>query len=141
MAGEMSALRDSDMTKPEISSATPFFIVRHAEEALAFYQDKLGFQITFQEPPLRPFFGIVTRGGAMIMLKSVGVEPVPNNTREPAARWDVYLHVPDPDSLALEFAANGVEFSVPLQDTADGLRGFEVEDNDGYVLFFGRPRN
>ena len=25
-------------------------------------------------------------------------------------------------------------------DTHDGLRGFELTDPDGYVLFFGRPR-
>ena len=31
-------------------------------------------------------------------------------------------------------------FSVPLEDTHDGLRGFEICDPDGYVLFFGRPR-
>jgi hypothetical protein len=28
----------------------------------------------------------------------------------------------------------------PAQDTTDGLRGFEITDADGYVLFFGRPR-
>jgi hypothetical protein len=33
-----------------------------------------------------------------------------------------------------------VEFSAPLADTDDGLRGFEVADADGYLLFFGRPR-
>lgn len=129
------------MTRADIVSASPFFIVRRTEESLAFYRDKLGFQITFQEPSVRPFFGIVARGGAMIMLKSVGVEPAPNHTKEPSARWDAYLHVPDPDTLALEFAAKGVEFSVPLKDTADGLRGFEITDRDGYVLFFGRPRD
>jgi hypothetical protein len=26
-----------------------------------------------------------------------------------------------------------------LQDTSSGLRGFEITDPDGYVLFFGRP--
>jgi hypothetical protein len=26
------------------------------------------------------------------------------------------------------------------KDTHDGLRGFEIQDPDGYVLFFGRPR-
>jgi hypothetical protein len=34
----------------------------------------------------------------------------------------------------------GAVFSVPLMDTHDGLRGFEVMDPDGYVMFFGRPR-
>jgi hypothetical protein len=31
--------------------------------------------------------------------------------------------------------------SQPLKDDDDGLRGFEVTDADGYVLFFGRPRS
>jgi len=31
-------------------------------------------------------------------------------------------------------------FFEPLADTDDGLRGFEVQDADGYVLFFGRTR-
>jgi len=48
--------------------------------------------------------------------------------------------VPDPDGLADEFGGRGVEFSAPLADTDDGLRGFEVADADGYLLFFGRPR-
>ncbi len=47
---------------------------------------------------------------------------------------------PDPDSLAAELEENGAVFSSPLQDTHDGLRGFEITDVDGYVLFFGRPR-
>jgi hypothetical protein len=48
--------------------------------------------------------------------------------------------VPDPDALAAEFADHGAAFGAPLKDTRDGLRGFEIYDPDGYVLFFGRPR-
>ncbi len=128
------------MTGPVISGISPFFIVRDAAAALGFYRERLGFEVTFQEPPENPFFGIVSRDGAMILLKAVGVEPLPNSTRQPEARWDAYLNVPDPDALAAEFASRGVEFSEPLQDTHDGLRGFELKDADGYVLFFGRPR-
>lgn len=128
------------MTQAEITRISPFFIVSDAPSALSFYRDRLGFEITFQEPADEPFFGIVCRGGAMIMLKDVGVDPLPNYKREPAARWDAYLYVPDPDALAAEFASRHVEFSEPLKDTHDGLRGFELKDADGYVLFFGRPR-
>jgi hypothetical protein len=80
----------------------------------------------------------------MIMLKAVGVDPVPNYTRDVkkgVARWDAYLHVPDPDALAAEYSSRDVAFSRPLEDDDDGLRGFELEDADGYVLFFGRPRS
>jgi len=129
------------MTQADISGISPFFIVQDVVAALSFYRDKLGFEITFQGPADDPFFGIVCRGSAMIMLKDVGVAPLPNYKREPAARWDAYLNVPDPDALAAELASRDVELSAPLKDTDDGLRGFELKDADGYVLFFGRPRS
>jgi catechol 2,3-dioxygenase-like lactoylglutathione lyase family enzyme len=131
---------DIHMTRPDISSIAPFFIVRDIAAALSFYRDRLGFDITFQGPVDDVFFGIVCRGGAMIMLKNVGVDPLPNHKREPGARWDAYLNVPDPDALAAEFVSRHIEFSQPLKDDDDGLRGFELTDADGYVLFFGRPR-
>jgi len=111
---------------------------------LAYYRDALGFAVTFQGPEAADiFFGIVHRDRAMIMFKSVGLDPIPNYTRDikqGIARWDAYVYVPDPDALAAEFSSRGVTCFVPLQDTEDGLRGFEVQDVDGYVLFFGRPR-
>jgi hypothetical protein len=48
--------------------------------------------------------------------------------------------VPDPDALADEFDSRGVALSAPLKDTTDGLRGFEIRDADGYVLFCRRTR-
>ena len=130
--------------KPEITGIGPLFIVKNVPAALAFYRDRLGFDVTFQGPePDDIFFGIVERGAAMIMFKSVGLPPVPNYTRDikqGIARWDAYLNVPDPDALAAEFSSRNVAFFEPLQDTGDGLRGFEIQDADGYVLFFGRTR-
>jgi len=133
------------VTRPEIGGIAPLFIVKDVPAALAFYRDRLGFDVTFEGPePDDIFFGIVQRGAATIMFKAVGVEPVPNYTRDVKqgiARWDAYVHVPDPDALAAEFASRKVDFWVPLEDTGDGLRGFELKDADGYVLFFGRPRS
>jgi len=128
------------MTVPAINGIAPFFIVRDARDAVVFYRDKLGFKVLYQGPEDDPFFAMVGRDGAMLMVKAVGVDPEPNSTRHPDARWDAYVRVPDPDSLASEFLSRGVSFSAPLMDTHDGLRGFELKDDDGYVLFFGRPR-
>ena len=135
------------MTQTKISGIAPFFIVRSVPVALAFYRDRLGFDITFQGPSEDDiFFGIVQRGVAMIILKAIGVDPVPNYTRDikqGIARWDAYLYVPDPDALAEEFSSRNVEFFKTIKDSEDGddgLRGFEVKDADGYILFFGRPR-
>ena len=62
--------------------------------------DRLGFEITFEGPePDDIFFGIVRRGGAQILMKAVGVAPVPNYTRDVKqgiARWDAFVIVPDP---------------------------------------------
>ncbi|MEI9910988.1 MAG: VOC family protein [Bacteroidota bacterium] len=134
------------MTKTEISGIAPFFIVKNVPAALKFYRDRLGFDITFQGPSEdNIFFGIVERGAAMIILKDIGVDPVPNYTRDikkGIARWDAYLHVPDPDALEAEFLFRNVEFFKTIKDSEDGdagLRGFEVKDADGYLLFFGRP--
>lgn len=127
------------MTKPDIFCIAPSFIVKNVSAALSFYHDRLGFDVTFQGPPSDVFLGIVERGPAMIILKAVGVDPLPNAKRHPWARWDAYIGVSDPDALAAEFSSRDVEFSEPLKDTEDGLRGFELKDADGYVLFFGRP--
>lgn len=134
------------MTKPEISGIAPFFIVKNVPAAMKFYRDSLGFDIVFQGPSEDDiFFGIVKRGAAMIMLKDIGVDPVPNYTRDikkGIARWDAYLDVSDPDALEEEFSARNVVFFKSIKDGEngdDGLRGFEVKDADGYILFFGRP--
>ena len=134
---------EAHMPQTEVGIASPLFIVRNVPETLAFYRDRLGFEVTFEGPePNDIFFGIVERGRAMIMFKAVDVEPVPNHTRDIGhgiARWDAYIYVPDPDALAAEFASRNVEFFEPLTNTTDDLRGFEVQDANGYVLFFGRP--
>lgn len=136
------------MTKAEISGIAPFFIVKNVPAALAFYRDRLGFDILFQGPTEDDiFFGIVQRGAAMIILKDIGVDPIPNYSRDikkGIARWDAYVNVPDPDALAAEFSSRNVGFFKPLNseddDGDDGLWGFELKDADGYMLFFGRPK-
>lgn len=131
--------------KAAITGIAPFFIVKNVPASLAFYRDQLGFDITFSGPADDDiFFGIVQRGAAMIMFKEVGVPPVPNYTRDikqGIARWDAYMHVPDPDTLAAEFASRNVPFFTAIMNNDDGLRGFEIQDIDGYILYFGRPNN
>ena len=136
-------MQNTSYTGAKIGAIAPFFVVKDVPAALAFYRDSLGFKITFQGPAEDDiFFGIVERDAAMIMMKAIGVDPIPNYTRDIKqgfAPWDAYLYVPDPDALAAEFAARNVSFRTPLGNNSDNLRGFEVQDIDGYVLYFGRP--
>jgi catechol 2,3-dioxygenase-like lactoylglutathione lyase family enzyme len=129
------------ISTPVVEGIAPFFIVKDVERTQAFYCDQLGFEVVFREPDVGAFFAILRRGGARLLVKSdANVEPLPNAARHSWMRWDAYVSVPDPDALAAEFIERGARFGAPLADTHDGLRGFEVIDPDGYVLFFGGPR-
>jgi catechol 2,3-dioxygenase-like lactoylglutathione lyase family enzyme len=129
------------MARAITSTISPFFIVTNVDRTIAFYRDKLGFEVRFQDPDERPFFAVLGRDAAQLFVKSEGgIAPVPNHTRHPHLRWDAFIYTPDPDALADEFATQGLTFSLPLKDTSDGLSGFELADPDGYVLFFGRPK-
>ena len=129
------------MTRGTTQAISPFFIVSNVDRTIAFYRDKLGFETRFQQPDRSPFFAILGRDGAQLFVKSdAGTPPLPNPKRNPSMRWDAFVYASDPDALAAEFADHGAAFSVPFADTHDGLRGFEICDPDGYVLFFGRPK-
>ena len=129
------------MTRPAIHAISPCFIVSNVDQSIAFYRDKLGFETRFRAPDEDAFFAIVGRDGAQIFVKAdKDVAPLPNHVRHPYMRLDAFVYAADPDALATDFAERGAAFSEPLKDTDDGLRGFEIRDPDGYVLFFGRPR-
>ncbi len=128
-------------TADRFGPCSPFLIVSDVPRSVKHYVESLGFGCTVRTPEDDPFFAIVARGSAQIMLKAIGpdVAPLPNHQRHAWARWDVFIFVSDPDALANEFADRTVPFHQPLADTDDGLRGFEVADPDGYICFFGRP--
>lgn len=130
------------MTSPTmIGPCSPFFIVSDIAKSLAHYVDALGFTCQMRAPEPEPFFAIVARGSAQIMLKVIGeaVPPAPNPVRHEWARWDTFIYAEDPAALAAEFSNRQVTFVEPLGDDEDGLTGFAVADPDGYVCYFGRP--
>ncbi len=87
------------------------------------------------------FWGMVGRDGVILFFKAVAPEihPQPNPSRHGFAPWDAYVNASDPDALYREYVAAGVPMHRELADTHDGLRAFEIKDNSGYVLCFGRP--
>ena len=111
------------------------------ETSVSFYVDKLGFEVRYTGPDDDPYWAIVGRDNISIMLKAIvpGVNPIPNHTRHEWARWDAYISTAEPDKLFDEYRSNDVSFKTPIHNNSDNLRGFEIEDADGYVLFFGRP--
>ena len=124
-------------------SISPFFIVKDLQASIAFYRERLGFQLDFQGPDDDVYYAGVSRDGIGIMLKAIlpDVLPCPNHTRHPWARWDAYVYTLDPDTLFDEFRQRGVSFVKELSFIDDGVWGFEITDADGYVLAFFQLRD
>ena len=124
-------------------SISPFFIVKDLQASIAFYRERLGFQLDFDGPEGDVYHAGVSRDGIGIMLKTIlpDVLPCPNHTRHPWARWDAYIYTLNPDTLFDEFRQRGVSFVKELSFIDEGLWGFEITDADGYVLAFFQVRN
>ena len=127
-----------------LNSVTPFFIVDDLAKTLEFYQDRLGFNVLYQgggNGKVKDFWAFVGRDRVMLNFKYIAsdIHPQPNHTRHEWARWDAYIFTSDPDSVYAEFCAKDVPMRQELANTNDGLRAFEITDNNGYVLCFGCP--
>jgi catechol 2,3-dioxygenase-like lactoylglutathione lyase family enzyme len=108
------------MKQTAIDGMAPFFIVSHVPTSLESYCKMLGFEIVYRQPDFEPFFAILRRDAAMILIKQVAAEPLPNCKRDWDARWDAYSSVADPDALAAESTSRDVSFSSPIEDTYGG---------------------
>lgn len=133
--------RDKEASR-NLTSISPFFIVKDLQVSISYYNERFGFQLDFQGPDEDPYYARVSREGIGIMLKAVlpDVLPQPNHTRHEWARWDAYIYTLDPDALFHEFSQRGASFVKRLSFIDEGLWGFEVTDADGYVLAFFRLR-
>jgi catechol 2,3-dioxygenase-like lactoylglutathione lyase family enzyme len=128
----------------KLVSISPFFIVKDLQASIAYYRERLGFELDFQGPDGdHPYYAGVRRDDVGIMLKAIlpGVLPSPNHTRHAWARWDAYVMTLEPDALFDEFSRRGVSFVKTLSFIDDGLWGFEIADADGYVIAFFELRD
>lgn len=126
-----------------LNSVTPFFVVDDLSRTLEFYQSRLGFSVLYKggDGNGNDFWAMLGRDQVTLMFKYItpDIHPQPNRSRHEWARWDAYIFTSDPDSLYAEFRAKNVPVHRELANTNDGLRAFEISDNNGYVLCFGRP--
>jgi catechol 2,3-dioxygenase-like lactoylglutathione lyase family enzyme len=126
-----------------LASIWPSFIVSDLKASVSFYVDNLGFELRYSGPEDGPYWAIVGRDDISIMLKAVApdIKPIPNHGRHKYAPWDAYIFTAEPDNLFDEYHSRNVSFNKPIQNNSDNLRGFEILDADGYLLFFGRPNS
>jgi catechol 2,3-dioxygenase-like lactoylglutathione lyase family enzyme len=113
-------------------------LVRDIEESLAYYRDKLGFEVTrYEENPSH--YGYANRGECWFHFAHWdGVEPRPNSVLVPPDMFDAYLYVDDIPALHEEFSERGAELLHGPEARPWTASEIRVRDPDGYVLAFGQ---
>ena len=116
-----------------ISAAAPQLLVDQLDEALAFYEERLGFTRDFV---YSDFYASVSRDGAVIHLKRAPKLPAERAHRRAGEHLDAYLAVAGIRELHDELVRRGTPISKPLGPRPWGTLDFYVEDPDGYILCF-----
>ena len=111
-------------------------IVKDLQASIAYYIDRLGFQLDYEGPADHPFYAGVSRDGIGIMLKAIrpDVLPCPNHVRHEWARWDASIYALDPDVLFDEFSQRGVSFVKKLSFIDEGLWASRLRMPTGMFL-------
>jgi len=116
----------------KLTSVAPVLRVAQLDRSIAYYRDRLGFEIEFE---YEGSYASVVRDGCRIHLKCS--PPVERDAAafEAAEHIDVFFGVEGIEALASEMIASGASISVPLRQMPYGKELY-VRDPDGYVLGF-----
>ena len=113
-------------------------LVDDVQVAGDYYQDKLGFEVTyFDKNPSH--YAYANRGEVWMHFACFAdAGPKPNSVAVPPDLIDAYVYVDDVDALHAELAERGAEIIGVVTDSEYGCREFRVRDPDGYILAFGK---
>lgn len=118
---------------PAIKRAAPQFLVGSLGDAIAFYEQRLGFTTDFVYDD---FYASVSRDGASIHLKCAPRLDAERAHRRSGEHLDAFLDVSGVRALHDELAGRGAPITKPLGERPWGTLDFYVEDPDGYILCF-----
>jgi catechol 2,3-dioxygenase-like lactoylglutathione lyase family enzyme len=118
-----------------LTYVAPVFRVADLARSLAYYRDRLGFEVEFE---YEGFYAGVVRDGCRIHLKCAPAVARDQSAFESAEQLDACFGVEGVETLASRFASAGAVFSVALRHMPYGIE-FYVKDPDGYILGFVQP--
>jgi uncharacterized glyoxalase superfamily protein PhnB len=116
-----------------ITASAPQFLVGKLNEALLFYEQRLGFSCDFV---YEGFYASVSRDRAVIHLKCAEKLDAERAHRRSGEHLDAFLAVSGVRELHEELVGRGAPIIRPLEQRPWGTREFYVEDPDGYILCF-----
>lgn len=118
---------------PAIKRVAPQFLVSKLGDAIAFYEERLGFTTDFV---YGDFYASVSRDGVPIHLKCAPKLDAERAHRRSGEHLDAFLDVSGIRALHDELVARGAPITKPLEERPWGTLDFHVEDQDGYILCF-----
>ena len=117
----------------QITRIAPQFLVDDLDRAIAYYRDKLGFELDFV---YESFYACVSRDGSAIHLKHAAKLAADRAHRKQNEHLDAYIAVSGIEGLFSELQTRGAEVIRPLEERPWACRDFYIEDPDGYILCF-----
>jgi catechol 2,3-dioxygenase-like lactoylglutathione lyase family enzyme len=130
----MTTATVSGVTK--LTEIAPQFLVDDLHAAIAYYQEKLGFDLDFC---YESFYASVSRDGFAIHLKCAPKTIADRTHRKQHEHLDVYIGVVGVAALHDELRSRGALITKSLGERPWSCRDFYVEDPDGYILCFSEP--
>jgi catechol 2,3-dioxygenase-like lactoylglutathione lyase family enzyme len=113
-------------------------LVDNVQVAGDYYQDKLGFAVTYFDKNPRHYAYANRDEIWMHFACFPAASPKPNSVAVPPDMFDLYIYVDDVDALHEELLGRGAEIMSVVSETGYGCREFRVRDPHGYVLAFGK---
>jgi catechol 2,3-dioxygenase-like lactoylglutathione lyase family enzyme len=120
----------------QITGIAPQFLVDDLDRAIAYYRDRLGFELDFK---YESFYAGVRRDGFAIHLKHAAKLAAERAHRKQNEHLDAYIEVSGIQGLFSELQRRGAEVTKPLGERPWACLDFYVEDADGYILCFSEP--
>jgi catechol 2,3-dioxygenase-like lactoylglutathione lyase family enzyme len=116
-----------------VTGIAPQFLVDDLDRAIAYYREKLGFELDFQ---YQSFYASVTRDGLAIHLKHAPKLAAERAHRRQNEHLDAYISVSGIRDLFSEFEKRGARVIRSVEERPWACLDFYVEDPDGYILCF-----
>ncbi len=120
-----------------VTGIAPQLLVDELDRAIAYYCDKLGFQLDFN---YESFYASVSRDGFAIHLKCAPKIAADREHRKQNQHLDAYISVSGIRDLYSELETRGARILKLLEEQPWSCLDFYVEDPDGYILCFSEPK-
>ena len=122
--------------QPQFSHAASIFPVEDPMAAAKFYEQHLGFEITFTwgDPPDY----VITQREEAVRIHFVKRQ---DNFQPSSEHVSQYIFVHDVDKLYEELTERDVEIINPITTHDWGMRAFDIRDPNGFILTFGTHVN